>query len=144
MNRKYPRVLLIDDDESVVQVLRRLFELWRWDTRKAHDCARALAYLESDERFDMIVLDLILPDCPGDSILTWVREHDYPAKVIVSTGKSPEDCDDVRALKPDMLATKPYFIKPIEDMAEDIYVRFFQERRARLVVSIEPAESEVK
>jgi two-component system, OmpR family, response regulator PfeR len=136
MNRAFPRVLVIDDAETENHYLCKIFEMWKWDYRSALTCARALNLLKSAEIFDLVILDLILPDCDGIGVLQWIREHDYRAKVIVITGKPLEECGDVGALKPDHLAIKPFSFEPVRKMGQEIFDQFFEERAAKLAESM--------
>lgn len=120
-------MLMVEDEETVNQVFCRLFQLWKWDTRKALTCSAALTYLQSQEQFDLVVLDLMLPDCSGVSVLRWVREQNYPTTVIVSTAH-PEMGEEVIALKPDLLLPKPCIFDHIQRQADEIAARFFVSR----------------
>jgi len=132
MNRQFPRVLIVEDEETICHIFARIFEIWKWDVRKAHTCERALALLATGEVYDLVLLDLMLPDRDGIGVLGWLREQGSPTKVIVFTAKSIDGVDDVAALKPDLLLHKPFVFEPIRAMADDIATHFFLERAGRM------------
>lgn len=117
-------MLMVEDEETVNQVFCRLFQLWKWDTRKALTCASALAYLQSQERFDLVILDIMLPDCSGVSVLRWVREQNYPARIIVSTAH-PDMAEEIVGLQPDLFLPKPCIFDHIQRQADLIAGEFF-------------------
>jgi len=57
---------------------------------------------------DCLILDLMLPDGNGASVLKHVRESGLPIRVAVATGTSdPAMLAEVAALRPDVLYRKP-------------------------------------
>ncbi len=99
------RVLLVEDDEKpgrqIVDLLRRagLATEWLRDGREAVDAAL--------QRFDLVILDLMLPGAHGLDVLRQLRPgSDVP--VLVLTGRN-ETADKVRALE---LGADDYLIKP--------------------------------
>jgi len=65
-------VLIVDDDPTLVEMLTFVLERAGFETRSAHDGARALAILHA-EPVDLIVLDVMLPDMDGFEICQSVR-----------------------------------------------------------------------
>lgn len=65
-------VLIVDDDPTLVEMLTFVLERAGFETRSAHDGARALAILNAEE-IDLIVLDVMLPDMDGFEICQSVR-----------------------------------------------------------------------
>ena len=73
----------------------------------AKTLADANAYLDAHTP-DTILLDLMLPDGEGSTVLRRVRDGGLPVKVTVTTASSdPDRLDQVRALRPDSLLKKP-------------------------------------
>ncbi len=70
------RILIIDDNVSDARLLHRLFAArQRFEIHEAHTSAEALALL-AQAPFDLIVLDLLLPDMPGETLLEMLRERE--------------------------------------------------------------------
>ncbi|MGE3861289.1 MAG: response regulator [Burkholderiaceae bacterium] len=81
-----PRVLLVDDDAELTDLLSEYLEREGFDTEAAHDgesgVARALA-----ERFDLIVLDVMMPRLDGVEALRRIRaESQVPVLMLTARG----------------------------------------------------------
>ena len=84
------RILLIDDNISDTRLLRRLFQARHhyFTVDEAHSGAEALQAIENALP-DLIVLDLILPDVPGEKLLETLRAmpHTRDIPVVVLSAK---------------------------------------------------------
>ncbi|MBN1937408.1 MAG: pyridoxal-phosphate dependent enzyme [Anaerolineae bacterium] len=85
-----PRILLIDDNVSDTRLLRRLFQARHHDftVDEAHSGAEALRAIENALP-DLIILDLLLPDIPGEKLLETLRAmpHTRDIPVVVLSAK---------------------------------------------------------
>jgi two-component system, NtrC family, response regulator PilR len=81
------RVLVIDDEEVIRDVLSSLLEREGYSVRSVPDGAGALTAAEGEE-FDLYLLDMMLPDRPGLDVLRDLRRRDPAAVVIVITAYS--------------------------------------------------------
>jgi CheY-like chemotaxis protein/two-component sensor histidine kinase len=83
---KEKKLLVIEDDETQRNSIR---ELLGDETAQICDAAdaREAMHLLGTERFDCVVLDLILPDLSGFELIDKIRAHDAHLPVIVYTGK---------------------------------------------------------
>jgi DNA-binding response OmpR family regulator len=101
------RVVITDDNEQACKVLAALFEKNGWEAVQAGTVAEGLAAL--DPTPDCLILDLSLPDGPGETILRKVREENLSVRVVVvATGEENVGrLGKVSALKPDLLVKKP-------------------------------------
>ncbi|HSU65912.1 MAG TPA: response regulator [Tepidisphaeraceae bacterium] len=83
------RILLVDDEPSTVDMLRRLLHIKGYDVTTATTAAEAVA-LARGSSFDLILTDIHLPDRSGAEI---VRELNAVQKIpaIALTGWAPED-----------------------------------------------------
>jgi signal transduction histidine kinase/AmiR/NasT family two-component response regulator len=69
-----PKVLIIDDDISIVEDTSKLFEFAGWEVAGASNGERALELL--DFSFDAVVLDLKMPlGMSGEDVLSRIREQ---------------------------------------------------------------------
>lgn len=83
------RILFVDDEVHVLQGLRRMLYPMRqeWDMAFAESGSAALEQLRQ-QRFDVIVTDMRMPEMDGAQLLTQVQQH-YPHMVrIVLSGYS--------------------------------------------------------
>lgn len=142
MNRVYPRVLIVEDEETINHMLCRIFEIWKWEFRRAITCAQALSHLRGEERFDLLYLDLMLPDGDGTEILRWLKGADSVdhLTVVVSTAKPACVLSQVASLAPDLILQKPFIFEPLRMLASELADRFYAARsRAEPVAGPGPA-----
>jgi DNA-binding NtrC family response regulator len=81
------RVLVVDDEEVIRDVLESLLEREGWTVTAAENAAEALELFETDPH-DVVLLDLMLPDRPGLEVLREIRRRDPDAVVVIVTAYS--------------------------------------------------------
>src|SRR5918997_6611036 len=101
------RILVIDDERSVHDVLRAYLEHNGFEVLSAFNGREALRLAE-ERRPALVVLDLGLPDIPGEEICARLRQTGDVA-IIMLTAKTSED-DRVMGLElgADDFVHKPY------------------------------------
>jgi two-component system OmpR family response regulator len=67
-----PRVLVVDDEPSLADLLTLAFEYEGWDVRAAANGAEALR-LADEFRPDAVLLDMMLPDIDGIEVVRRLR-----------------------------------------------------------------------
>jgi DNA-binding NtrC family response regulator len=67
------RVLVVDDEPVVIDVLRNVLERQGFLVTEALDAEAGRACLEGSDAWDVLLLDLMLPDACGLDVLRWVR-----------------------------------------------------------------------
>ncbi|MCX7680740.1 MAG: ATP-binding protein [Anaerolineae bacterium] len=103
------RILMIEDDAEYVSLIRALLRVM-WDTPSTLEHAGTLAQgleLLHSGRFDVVLLDLTLPDCYGFETFTTLRARAGQIPVIVLTGTS----DRVLALRAVREGAQDYLVK---------------------------------
>jgi two-component system response regulator PilR (NtrC family) len=81
------KILIVDDEDVLQDVLSSLLEGEGYDTRSARTGKEALTCLE-DEDVDLVLLDLMLPDAKGLDLLRKIREEDPEQVIVVITAFS--------------------------------------------------------
>ena len=101
-------VLVVDDDPTVSDVVRRYLERAGYDVTLAGDGPAALAAFERD-RPDLVVLDLMLPGIDGLEVCRRLRTRDGALPVVMLTALG-EEADRVAGLErgADDYVTKPF------------------------------------
>lgn len=103
------RILVVDDDKSIVKVVRSYLEQAGYEVRVAYDGATALHSLRS-EKPDLLVLDLMLPDRDGWEITRLIRaDATMGAIPIIMLTARVEDADKIVGLE---LGADDYITKP--------------------------------
>jgi DNA-binding response OmpR family regulator len=102
------RVLVVDDDPTVSDVVRRYLEQAGCEVRLAADGAAGLAAIAA-ERPDLVVLDLMMPGVDGIEVCRLLRRQlpDLPVVMLTALG---EEADRVLGLEvgADDYVTKPF------------------------------------
>ena len=103
------RVLIIDDEHAVVEVLAGDLRRAGMGVQSASDRATGLQCARAG-RFDAIVLDLKLPDMPGTEVLKQLRFYGDQTPVAVLTGHATvESAFEVGTWAATTYLTKPLF-----------------------------------
>lgn len=85
-----PRVLVVDDQESLRSLLSRLLAREGFDPIEAADGAQAIELFRSQAPL-VVVSDIMMPRMDGLALLTEVKRIDPNAVVILMTGQGNED-----------------------------------------------------
>ena len=102
------RLLIVDDEEEIRESLQALLELERFHVETAPDAASGLEAL-SRRSFDLVLLDLMLPDRSGLETLEAIRERDTTTPVLMLTAYgSVEAAVQAIRLGADNFLTKPW------------------------------------
>ena len=106
------RVLLVEDDPNIVDLIRSNLAVRGFDTVVSADGARALQLLDT-EGPDIVLLDLMLPEADGFELCRQMRERS-PVGIIVVSARGGER-DKVTALYAgaDDYLTKPFSIEEL-------------------------------
>lgn len=107
------RILVVEDDETLRVVLRDNLEEEGYTVTEAADGAAALAAIDT-RTFDLVVLDIMLPDANGYDLCRQMRQRGVNARVLMLTARTLED-DLVRGLDAgaDDYVTKPYRLREL-------------------------------
>lgn len=84
MSEQKIKLLLVDDEESIVSMLKTFLELSGFDVATAANGVEALAYT-AEHRPDLIVLDVLMPQLDGRETLRRLRSRDDWTPVILLT-----------------------------------------------------------
>jgi DNA-binding NtrC family response regulator len=85
LEKKPGRVLIIDDEPVVVDVLKTLLDGRGYDVTAGGDAAACRRLIDSAEEWDLLLLDVMLPDADGMQVLDWVRKVRPELSVVMIT-----------------------------------------------------------
>lgn len=101
------RVLIVEDDRNIADVVRRYLEREGYAVEVATDGARGLQ-LALDEVPDLVILDLMLPSMDGMEVCRRLREtHPVPVIILTARGGEGDRVDGLDAGADDYVA-KPF------------------------------------
>lgn len=107
MIKMQKQILLVDDEVKITQVLSAYLEKEGYQTIVAHDGKTTLELLQLHP-ISLILLDLMLPDIPGEKLCEQIRAQ-YRIPIIMLTAKSQEqDILDGLEVGADDYLTKPF------------------------------------
>jgi two-component system, NtrC family, response regulator AtoC len=103
------RVLLVDDEEDIIEVIRDRLEAYGFLVTTARTGLEALKIL-SAEKFDGIFLDVKMPEMGGIEALEEIRKTDKEIPVIIITASSTREA----AIEATAKGANEYILKPFE------------------------------
>ena len=103
------RILVVDDEVRFAETLRRGLEREGFSVHVVHDGGDAL-WIATEQAFDLIVLDLMIPTLSGYRVIQGLRERNIWTPVIMLTGVS-ERSKMIEAIGS---GTTFYIIKPFD------------------------------
>lgn len=121
------RVLVVEDDLHLAEALVTLLTSSGYAVDCVHDGASAEA-LARDEAFDLVVLDLNLPQMDGLAVLRAMRARGNAAAVMILTARGAAE-ERVRGLD---LGADDYMAKPFDVREFEARVRSLLRRQAGL------------
>jgi two-component system, NtrC family, response regulator len=127
------RILVVDDEESIRRLIEKELSSMRRSVRTA-DSARQAFELIEQQQFDVIVLDIRLPDGDGIELLEKFKLTISDVEVILITGFGDVD-NAVEAMKLGAYdyITKPFTLDRLELIVEKAYQRVCLQRQNRLL-----------
>ncbi|MCA9765442.1 MAG: response regulator transcription factor [Carnobacterium sp.] len=104
------KIMMIEDNSSVCEMMEMFFQKEQWDSLFIHDGKEGLTiFLEENQQWDLVILDLNLPSMDGMQICREIRKVNEKIPIIMLTAKDSES-DQVIGLEigADDYVTKPF------------------------------------
>jgi two-component system alkaline phosphatase synthesis response regulator PhoP len=120
------KILIVDDDPDIAEIIAFALGKDRHHCTTVHGGANALALLER-EKFDLVILDLMMPRVDGYEVCRRLRARDTGTPIIMLTAKDGE-ADKVQGLD---LGADDYVTKPFSPRELLARVRALGRRVAR-------------
>jgi two-component system cell cycle sensor histidine kinase/response regulator CckA len=124
MAHTFPRVLIVDDDEGIRRFAARALGQSAYVVVTACDGLDAIRIVESQPRFDLFIIDVMMPGMRGDELARRLHDRDPEIKVLYFTGYA----DQFFALRPNLRANESVLVKPVTlaEFLEAVSRRFRQ------------------
>jgi CheY-like chemotaxis protein len=118
------RILVVDDETSVIMVLREMLTRLGYDVVSASEAAQALG-LVSLGCIDMVITDLVMPNMSGVELIMELKKRVPSLKIIAISGGSLEEGPDgylSRAQKVgvDRCLKKPFMLNTLSAMIKEL------------------------
>lgn len=103
------KLLMIEDNKSVCEMMSMFFEKEKWDVEYAYDGISAVEkFKEKSDEWDMITLDLNLPGMDGMQVNAEIRKISSTVPIIILTARDSES-DQILGLE---MGADEYVPKP--------------------------------
>ncbi len=114
------KLLIVDDEDKIREVVKEYAEMEGYDVKEAETGIEAIHLLEQ-EKFDLILLDIMMPKMDGFTFLEQVKER--PPVLILSARK--EEIDKLTGFDYgiDDYVTKPFSLKELMARCKAILAR---------------------
>ena len=106
------RVLIVEDDPNIVDLIRSNLAVRGFDTCVSGDGSKALALLDTEQP-DIVLLDLMLPEVDGFELCRLIRERSAVAIIVVSARGGERDKVTALNMGADDYMTKPFGIEEL-------------------------------
>ncbi|MEI6185039.1 MAG: response regulator transcription factor [Bacteroidota bacterium] len=106
-------ILIVEDEENLHKTLRYNLEMEEYSITSAYTGTEAIKAIDN-EYFDLIILDLMLPELDGISIIENVRVKNIDSPILILSAKS-SSADRILGLKKgaDDYLTKPFNLQEL-------------------------------
>ena len=120
---KNARVLIVEDDQGIQEMLEYSLEADGYVLHKAYTAAAAWELIESN-KIDLVLLDWMLPDNSGIDLLHRIRKYHTSLPVIMVTARAEEE-DRVLGLDvgADDYITKPFSVRELKSRMQAVMRR---------------------
>ena len=131
------KILLVEDDSFIADIYKKKFESSGFEVLNITN-GRAVLKAVDDQRFDIILLDLVIPEMSGLEVLKELRGPRYPASlpiVIFSNLSNPEDRElAVKLAQQSSLGKKRILFIEDEEVFVDMFVRKLEDEGYEVVI----------
>lgn len=106
-------ILLVEDEERLQEALQLNLQMEGYEVMVASDGAKALSLVEQ-AHFDLIVLDVMLPEIDGISVMETIRLTNQNVPILILSARNTSD-DRITGLRKgaDDYLTKPFHLEEL-------------------------------
>lgn len=120
MNQKNLKILVVDDEEVVAEVLGKLMEVDGHDVTVTLEAKKALEIYQ-ERRFDIVFTDISMPGMNGIDLTQKVLEMDKDAKIVAVTGHvGTQEIEKILNAGAKTFLKKPFTKKEIDYKIEEV------------------------
>ena len=113
MSENSGNILLVEDEENLHETLKLNLEIEGYGVTSAYDGKEALQKV-NNEYFDLIIMDIMLPEIDGISVTESIRVNDNQVPILILSARN-SSADKVLGLKKgaDDYLTKPFNLEEL-------------------------------
>lgn len=133
MAEKQHRILIVDDDESLLKLLCETLETIGYDALTATNGVSAIKLVKAN-KVDLVIADISMPEMDGLQLLQHVKEFNPKIPVLLITGVNMNNIKDrVYQYGADAFLDKPFRIARIEALLERLLTQPTERSKILLV-----------
>jgi CheY-like chemotaxis protein len=119
------KIMIVDDEENTVELLRRVIELLGHEPILAYSGLEALARIDQSLP-DLVLLDLMMPEIDGYETLRRIRampQGRFLPIVVVTASPDPHVVDKVESAGGNKVYSKPFGVAMLSEAVETFVKR---------------------
>jgi|GEM_PF-246591 len=132
-----PKLLIIDDEKDFLESITKRLEIRNYHVISRDSGKDIEKLIKQEKDIDVVILDLKMPDIPGEEVLKKIKSQNPNIQVIILTGHGSTES----AVEMAKLDAFTYLQKPAEI---DKLIRIIDDARAKAKLLISEKEGEVK
>ena len=117
-----PRVLVVDDEEQVRNMLRIMLVRAGHEVHVASDAKTAIEICAPPACFDVVISDVVMPGIDGHGLARQVAVRCPQSRVILMSAFDP-GCDDCPFLDNCVRISKPFALREVAELVNDVLAR---------------------
>ncbi|MBH1940150.1 response regulator transcription factor [Mobilitalea sibirica] len=122
MNQSFKKILVIEDEEKIVSVLKSFLESKGFFVICANNGKQALDLFNS-ERISLVLLDLMIPELSGEEVCKTLRQKSKVPIIMLTAKSKEEDMLNGLGIGADDYITKPFSLKALYARIEAVMRR---------------------
>ncbi len=113
-------ILIVDDDDRFAWVIFKAIDIEKHTVKIAGTGKEAIE-LVSEETFDLVLLDILLPDCRGNELIAEFKKLSPQMGIVTMTGHNSRELElEVRQQGIYYYLIKPFSVKTIKDIVDHV------------------------
>jgi PAS domain S-box-containing protein len=114
------RILVVDDESSITSLVQRVLERRGYEVEICSGGQQAIDRYQP-KRFDLVLLDVMMPDLDGVQVLQRLRKGDPQARVMLMTGNAEENVRArLREFSDVVVISKPFLPKELIEQIQNL------------------------
>lgn len=117
------RILTIEDDRKIRQFVMQVMHMEGHEVVAVASGNEALAYLEQDDRFDVIVTDLLMSDGGGVSFIKTLQQTYFDIPIVLMSAHITRHWPEEAIRRTDAQIIKPFVAHDLLDTVNKVLMR---------------------
>ncbi len=112
------RVLLVEDEDTVRNVVARLLHKLGYSVSSAADAEEAIALFDEDADFDLVVTDIVMPGLSGIEMSEVLKARFPELRFLFISGYTSRELGTAPTAPPEPFLPKPFTMHELADEVE--------------------------